>query len=139
MDFEEYAAILHDKDEEYYIIKEIGEGVSSFVYLALNIKDQNTYEYAIKLYLNEKSYEIETKNLKLIEQNKNIVKLINYGDGILERGGSLESLDVTSHFFSDEVKFSIFEYLPNGELYNYIFYPNKDLKKKFPENFLLIY
>ncbi len=130
MDFEEYAAILHDKDEEYYIIKEIGEGVSSFVYLALNIKDQNTYEYAIKLYLNEKSYEIETKNLKLIEQNKNIVKLINYGDGILERGGSLESLDVTSHFFSDEVKFSIFEYLPNGELYNYIFYPNKGFKEE---------
>ena len=130
MDFEEYAAILHNKDEEYYIIKEIGEGVSSFVYLALNIKDQNTYEYAIKLYLNEKSYEIETKNLKSIEQNKNIVKLINHGDGILERGGSLESLDVTSHFFSDEVKFSIFEYLPNGELYNYIFYPNKGFKEE---------
>ena len=129
MEYEEYAAILHNKEEEYYLIKEIGEGASSFVYLALNIKEKNT-EYAIKLYLNEKSYEIETTNLKLIEQNKNIVKLINYGNGILERGGSLESLEITTHFFSNEVQFSIFEYLPNGELYNYIFYPNKGFKEE---------
>ena len=123
MEYEEYAAILHNKEEEYYLIKEIGEGASSFVYLALNIKEKNT-EYAIKLYLNEKSYEIETTNLKLIEQNKNIVKLINYGDGILERGGSLESLDVTSHFFSDEVKFSLTAFWASLQSLNKLLLPH---------------
>ncbi len=129
MEFDEYAAILHNKKEEYYIIKQIGEGASSFVYLGLNSKSLNE-QYAIKLYINDSSYKIETNNLNLIKENKNIVKLINFGEGILERGGSLESYEITSHFFNDEVKFSIFEYLPNGELYNYIFYLNKGFKEE---------
>ncbi len=136
MEFDEYAAILHNKKEEYYIIKQIGEGASSFVYLALNSKSLNE-QYAIKLYINDNSYKIETNNLNLIKENKNIVKLINFGEGILERGGSLESYEITSHFLNDEVKFSIFEYLPNGELFNYIFFTGKGFKEEISRKIFL--
>ena len=66
-----------------------------------------------------------------------ITKLINFGEGILERGGSLESYEITSHFFNDEVKFSIFEYLPNGELFNYIFFTGKGFKEEISRKIFL--
>ena len=44
MEYKEYSAILHNKEEEYYLIKEIGEGVSSFVYLGINYKGKKHRE-----------------------------------------------------------------------------------------------
>ena len=134
MDYEDYAAILHNKDEDYYIIKKIGEGATSFVYLSLNNKDISTEKYAIKLYIDEQAYQTETLLLKKIPQNKNIVKLITYGVGFLERGSSLENYEITSYFSNEEVKFAVLEYLPNGELFNYIKIPeigfNEEISRK---------
>ena len=134
MDFEDYAAILHNKEDDYYIIKKIGEGATSFVYLSLNNKEISTERYAIKLYIDEQAYLTETLLLKKISQNKNIVKLITYGEGFLERGGSLENFEITSYFSNEEVKFAILEYLPNGELFNYIKIPeigfNEEITRK---------
>ena len=69
MDYEDYAAILHNKEDDYYIIKKIGEGATSFVYLSLNNKEISTERYAIKLYIDEQAYLTETLLLK-----KNISK-----------------------------------------------------------------
>ena len=133
MKFEDYAAILHNKEEDYYIIKKIGEGATSYVYLSLNNKDN--LEYAIKLYTDEQAYDTETLYLNtIIPHNKFIVKLITNGEGFLERGGSLENFEIANYFSNEEVKFAIFEYLPNGELFNYIKIPeigfNEEISRK---------
>ena len=54
MDHENYLGILLTKSgTQLYITKHIGEGATSFVYLA---KDQSKNEYALKLYKNSDSY-----------------------------------------------------------------------------------
>ena len=127
MDHENCLGILiTKKGTELYIIKPIGEGATSIVYLAL---DKDNKEYAVKLYTNSDSYSIEVSRLRNLTPSKYIVKLISYGQGHLERGYSYNSYKLFNHFDADKVYYSIYEYLKNGELHNYIFL----LKKKFSE------
>ena len=127
MDHENCLGILiTKKGTELYIIKPIGEGATSIVYLAL---DKANKEYAVKLYTNSDSYSIEVSRLRNLTPSKYIVKLISYGQGHLERGYSYNSYKLFNHFDADKVYYSIYEYLKNGELHNYIFL----LKKKFSE------
>ena len=54
MDHENYLGILLTKNAtQLYITKHIGEGATSFVYLAV---DKYNKEYALKLYKNSESY-----------------------------------------------------------------------------------
>ena len=118
--------LLTKKGTELYIIKPIGEGATSIVYLAL---DKDNKEFAVKLYKNSESYINEVSRLRSLNPSKYIVKLISCGQGHLERGYSYYTYKLFNHFDSDQVNYVIFEYLKNGELYNYIFL----LKKKFSE------
>lgn len=127
MDYENCLGILlTKKGTELYIIKQIGEGATSFVYLAL---DKDKKEFAVKLYKNSESYVNEVSRLRSLNPSKYIVKLISCGQGHLERGYSYYNYKLFNHFGSEQVNYVIFEYLKNGELYNYIFL----LKKKFSE------
>ena len=119
--------LLTKKGTELYIIKPIGEGATSIVYLAL---DKDKKEYALKLYKNSDSYSTEISRFRNLTQSKYIVKLISSGQGHLERGYSYNSYKLFNHFDSDKVYYAIFEYLKNGELHNYIFL----LKKKLSED-----
>ena len=101
MELDECAAILYVKDkdskeeeikEEYYILKKIGLGGTSIVYLCQSSLDG--HEYALKLYSNIDAYQTETQLLRLIQSSNNIVKLIKSGEGILERGNSLDNASV---------------------------------------------
>ena len=116
--------ILHTiKNEEYLIIKFIERGATSFVYLALG-KDKQ--KYAIKLYVNDEAYSTETNLLEQVKYTKNIVKLFYHGEGFIERGYSIDSYKLLDNFdINDSVNFAIFEYLNNGELYNYVILLNK--------------
>ena len=112
------AGILHIKEgEEYYIIKEIGEGATSHVYLCQSV---DNYELALKLYRNDEAFHTETELLGMVQSSKNIVKLIKSGEAMLELGQSLEEISVSSYFKRGPVKFGLFEYLPNGELFEYV-------------------
>ena len=68
----------------YFIIKLIGEGVTYFVY---QCQKEDSSIYAIKLYTIEHSFQQETSILSKLPCSKSIVKLINYGQGIIECGG----------------------------------------------------
>ena len=128
MDVENYLGILlTKKGNELFIMKQIGEGATSLVYLCI---DKDRKEYAVKLYKNSESYSNEVSRLRSINPSKYIVKLISFGQGHLERGYSYFSYKLFNHFSTGQIYYAIFEYLKNGELYNYIFL----LKKKFSED-----
>lgn len=128
MDQENYLGILLTKNStELYIIKYIGEGATSYVYLAI---DKFKKEYALKLYKNSESYFNEINKFRKILPSKFIVKLISSGQGFLERGYSYFSYKLFNYFQTGPVEYGLFEYLKNGELNNYVFL----LKKKFPED-----
>ena len=119
--------LLTKKGAEIYIKKLIGEGATSIVYLAL---DKDKKEYAVKLYKDSESYLNEASRLRNLTSSKYIVKLISYGQGHLERGYSYNSYKLFKNFDADKVNYSIFEYLKNGELHNYIFLLKKRLSEE---------
>ena len=128
MNNENYLGILlTKKGTELYIMKKIGEGATSLVFLSL---DKDNKEYAVKLYKNSESYLNEISRLRTLIPSKYIVKLISYGQGHLERGYSYNSYKLFNHFSTEQINYGIFEYLKNGELYNYTLF----LKKKFSED-----
>ncbi len=128
MDHENYLGILlTKKGTELYIMKKIGEGATSLVFLSL---DKDNKEYAVKLYKNSDSYLNEISRLRTLIPSKYIVKLISYGQGHLERGYSYNSYKLFNHFGAEQINYGIFEYLKNGELYNYTLL----IKKKFSED-----
>jgi serine/threonine protein kinase len=128
MDHENYLGILlTKKGTKLYIMKKIGEGATSLVFLSL---DEDNKEYAVKLYKNSESYLNEISRLRTLIPSKYIVKLISYGQGHLERGYSYNSYKLFNHFGAEQINYGTFEYLKNGELYNYTLL----LKKKFSED-----
>ena len=126
----ECLGILHTnkQGEEFYIIKLIGQGQYSRVYLALGKDDQH---YAIKIFKDIVSYRNETSRLRDLIPSKYIVKLFSFGEGVLERGYSVYSYKLFNHFdVEDTIRYAVFEYLHNGELFNYVL----KILKKFPED-----
>ena len=126
----ECLGILHTKKqgEEFYIMKLIGQGQYSRVYLSLGKDDQH---YAIKIFKDIESFRNETSRLSDLVPSKHIVKLYSYGEGVLERGYSIFSYKLFNHFNGDDtIRYAIFEYLHNGELFNYVL----KIKRKLPED-----
>ena len=126
----ECLGILHTnkQGEEYYIMKLIGQGQYSKVYLSLGKDNQ---QYAIKIFKDSESFRNETSRLSDLIPSKYIVKLYSYGEGILERGYSIYSYKLFNDFNDeDTINYAIFEYLSNGELFNYVL----KLKRKFSED-----
>jgi serine/threonine protein kinase len=119
--------LLTKKGTQLYIKKPIGEGATSIVYLAV---DKDGKEYAVKLYKQSESYSNEVSRLRNLTSSKYIVKVISYGQGRLERGYSYNSYKLFNHFDADKVYYSIYEYLENGELHNYIFLLKKRLSEE---------
>jgi len=126
----ECLGILHTnkQGEEFYIIKLIGQGQYSRVYLSLGKDDQH---YAIKIFKDIESFRNETSRLSDLIPSKYIVKLYSFGEGILERGYSVYSYKLFNHFNgNDTIRYAVFEYLHNGELFNYVL----KIQRKFPED-----
>ena len=126
----ECLGILHTKKqgEEFYIMKLIGQGQYSRVYLSLGKDDQH---YAIKIYKDIDSFRNETSRLSDLIPSKYIVKIFSSGEGILERGYSIYSYKLFNEFNGDDtIRYAIFEYLHNGELFNYVL----KINKKFSED-----
>ena len=135
MELDNYAGILHTQSCNYYIIKLIGEGATSFVY---QCQTDDLSTFAIKLYTQEFAFINETSIISKIPPSKSIVKMFAYGEGTIERGGSLESFTITENFNTDtKINYAIFEYLPNGELFDFIHYPNRGFDEKIVRNLFI--
>ena len=77
--------ILHDR---YELIKSIGEGYSSEVYIVKDLQDKNK-EYALKLFKKSKFFQNEEKMNKIITEMKNssFIKYITSSVGYLLKKG----------------------------------------------------
>ena len=109
--------ILHDR---YELIKRIGSGYSSDVYIVKDLKDNNK-EYALKLFKKTDDYENEVKINEMIAETKNssFIKYITSSVGYLIRDG--EKI-LTSYI--------IFELAKKGEIKKYINCNNTGLNER---------
>jgi len=99
--------ILHDR---YELIKSIGEGCSSEVYIVKDLQDNNK-EYALKLFKKSKYFENEVKMNKIISEMKNssFIKYITSSVGYLLKKGE-----------KTLYPYIIFEFAKNGDIMNFI-------------------
>ena len=115
-------------DNKYSLIKKIGDGATSNVYLARNISDNKISAVKIlktgsgeKFKNNYKHFLREMEMLKKIDQ-KNI---INITDG--QSGGLLKKVDNSQ----ERVDYISLELAENGELFDYIYFPKKGFGEEF--------
>ena len=106
--------VLHKK---YYLLSKLGEGATSHVYIGSPL--HNTQHYvAIKIITNkhikENAFEQEVDILSNIK-SANVIQLIEHGVGPIER-----RLQIT-----DNKKYLVLEYASKGNLFNYIYYPER--------------
>ena len=106
--------VLHRK---YYLLSKLGEGATSHVYIGSPL--HNTHHYvAIKIITNkhikENAFEQEVDILSNIK-SANVIQLIEHGVGPIER-----RLQIT-----DNKKYLVLEYASKGNLFNYIYYPER--------------
>lgn len=132
----DYLGILHsEKGEEFFITKLIGKGATSFVYLS---SGKDCKALAIKLYIDIDAFTNETTRLSELISSKNIVKLISCGKGKLERGCSINNFQLFNHFDTEvTINYGIFEYLNNGELYNYVLLIGKEFTEEISQKIFL--
>jgi serine/threonine protein kinase len=117
----DYVEIIGDIDKKYGIVKKIGSGGTSKVYLGFDILKREEL-FAIKIMKaspsnsESKSFLNEINVLKNLN-HKNIVKLIDGGEGILTKDNGKKGI----------VQFLILELVKYGELFDHVFFPNKGL------------
>lgn len=116
---EDYIGIIHTEKDNIILEEKLGEGLTSLVYLCRFTKSPKD-KHAIKIF-NDNSYYFNEVNVLTRLNHPNIIQMIDYGEGTIERGCNSESFELSSAFrHLDKINYIIFEYLPNGELFNYI-------------------
>ena len=108
-----------DIDKKYNLIKRIGSGGTSKVYLATSVNNPNEC-FAVKVIKSSSStdskfFNNEVTMLKQVKHN-NIVSLIDGGEGVLARQESGKK---------SIVQYLVLELVKYGELFDYIFFPQK--------------
>jgi serine/threonine protein kinase len=103
-------------DKSYCILRKVGCGGTAKVYIGYNKNDVNKTIFAIKVINPQKHdskyFKNEVEMLKQVE-HKNVVKLIDGAEGMFEK------CDGRSKF----VYYIVLEYIKNGELFDFIFFP----------------
>ena len=112
--------VLHKK---YYLLSKLGEGATSHVYIGSPL--HNTHHYvAIKIITNKhirkNAFEQEVEILSNIK-SANVIQLIEFGFGPIERRLQI----------SDDKKYLILEYASKGNLFNYIYYPERSFGEEY--------
>lgn len=130
--------IIGEINNKFYLIKKIGSGSSSKVYLGLsknqieknenNNYNNNILYYSIKVIkLNNLDISLFKNEVQLLEtiEHINILKIYEYGKGLLSKIKSGKK---------KEIYYIVMEYLEHGELFDYITKISKDEPKGFGEN-----
>ena len=113
-------------DSKFKIIEKIGTGGTANVFLVKGIDTTNIYAAKVLFDKNSKFYdkEIEILNFLKSSHNPNIANIIANGEGPIIRKDRPKS----------ESKYFVLEYLPKGELIDYVSCPKKgfdELQSKF--------
>ena len=132
LEFQNYLGILYAEKENYIIEKKIGDGASSQCFKCFSFSNNN--KFAVKLYLenNIKEYLTEINILSKLK-NDNIIKLIDYGEGILrinERNENSNQLFIYQKNNNTKINFEIIEFLEKGEIFDYIYYPRQGFSEE---------
>lgn len=130
---EELSKVTYSIDNIYEIIKTLGKGATSTVYLAKY--KENNHLYAIKkltkkghnIEIYRENFQNEIKNLQRLK-HENIISLVFYKfDGTL----------ICSNGKEDKIAYIVLEYAENGELYNYIHHSKKGFGEKIGKKIFL--
>ena len=110
--------IFGNIDNKFTLVKKIGSGGTSKVYLGYKINEANKL-FAIKVIkatssTDSKIFTNEVNMLKKVN-HKNVAKLICGGEGILTKNDGKKSM----------VQYLVLELIKYGELFDYIFFPQK--------------
>ena len=132
LEFKNYIGILYSEKENYIIENKIGDGASSQCFKCFSFSNKN--KFAVKLYLenNIKEYLTEIDILSKLK-NDNIIKLIDYGEGILrinERNENSNQLFIYQKNNNTKINFEIIEFLEKGEIFDYIYYPRQGFSEE---------
>jgi serine/threonine protein kinase len=114
-----YQGIL---DNKYYLLKKVGSGGTSRVYLGFNNEDKSKL-LAIKVNKdesNDKFFDNESQMLEKIN-HPNVIRIIESGQGFLVKTSGTQNF----------VKYIVLEYLKNGELFDYVYFPQHGFGEKF--------
>ncbi len=131
-EFKNYIGILYSEKENYIIENKIGDGASSQCFKCFSFSNNN--KFAVKLYLqnNIKEYLTETDILSKLK-NDNIIKLIDYGEGLLrinEKNENSNQLFIYQKYNNTKINFEIIELLEKGEIFDYIYYPRQGFSEE---------
>ena len=110
-------------NKKYYLLSKLGEGATSHVYIGSPLHNALHY-VAIKILTNkhvkENAFEQEAEILSNIKC-ANVIQLIEYGVGPIERRLQI----------SDSKKYLILEYASKGNLFNYIYFPERSFGEEY--------
>ena len=119
--------LLKNNENKYILKHKIGNGATCECYVGEKINEEKSEIYAIKIF-EQKFYEFysnEVSFLSKLKENKNIIKLYEYGQGILT-----SSVNNDDNSNEKKVYYEIMEYANNGELKDYV----NDTSSRIPEN-----
>ena len=119
---------LEDNDKQYLLKQKIGVGATCECFIGHKINEEKPEIVAIKIfppkfyqfYFNEVSF------LSKLNDNDNIIKLYEYGQGFLTNISNNDNSSTNK----DKIYYQILEYANNGELKDYI----NDSSSRIPEN-----
>ena len=114
--------LLKNNENKYILKHKIGNGATCECYVGEKINEEKSEIYAIKIF--EQKFN-EVSFLSKLKENKNIIKLYEYGQGILT-----PSVNNDDNSNEKKVYYEIMEYANNGELKDYV----NDISSRIPEN-----
>jgi serine/threonine protein kinase len=118
-------------DDKFSLIKKVGSGGTSSVYLGSFLdRDRGDQLFAIKVIDPKKQDNKYFKNEVLMLQkidHPHVVKIFEGGEGYLKK----------SNGKSKFVNYIVLEYIKNGELFDYIFFPGKGFGEEYGQEIFL--
>ena len=120
--------LLKDNNNKYLLKKKIGSGATCNCYLGQKITEETSELLAIKIFP-QKYYEFYTNEISFLSElneNESIIKLYEYGQGLLipienaDINNNDEEKNINENMEGQIIYYQVLEYAPNGELKDYI-------------------
>ena len=121
---------LEDNNKKYILKQKIGSGATCQCYIGYKINEE-TQIFAIKIFPQKfyNFYSNEISFLTKMNGNNNIIKIYDYGEGVLTRILKNDNDNNCDNSNKEIIYYQILEYANNGELKDYI----SDSSSRIPE------